>query len=65
MGIGNWIGDIPTSIKSQYLYNYIIKEVKNIYINTGHNLEDIPKKFMMDFEASLIKVFKKILIILK
>ena len=50
---------IMTTFKSKYLYNYIINEVKRIYINTRHKLDIFLKKFMMAFEASLLKVFKK------
>ena len=49
---------IPTTGKSYYLYKEIFQDIKNIYINTGHKIEDFPKDFMMDFEKSMIKAIK-------
>ena len=49
---------IPTTGKSEYLYEQIFNHIKKIYLDTGHNLDDIPNNIMIDFESSLIKVVK-------
>ena len=51
---------IPATGKSEYLYEQIFNQVRKIYLESGHNINDIPKKIMIDFESSLIKVVKSI-----
>ena len=51
---------IPSTGKSEYLYEQIFNQVRKIYLDSGHNINDIPKNIMIDFESSLIKVVKSI-----
>ena len=36
--------------KSEYLYEIIFKDIKNILIDNGINLKNIPTNFMQDFK---------------
>ena len=49
---------ISTTSKSEYLYEQIFNHIKKIYLDTGHNIDDIPKNIMIDFESRLLKVVK-------
>ena len=49
---------IPTSGKSEYLYNMIFNNVKKIIIASNINLSDIPKYIMADFEVGLQRALK-------
>ena len=49
---------IPLTGKSLFMYNEILNEVKKIIEDTGINIENIPKRFMLDFEVSLQKAVK-------
>ena len=44
--------------KSEYLYDIIFKDIKNILIDNGINIKNIPKNFMLDFEKGLINSVK-------
>ena len=50
---------IPLTGKSEFLYNEILKEVKNIIENSSVKIENIPNRFMLDFEVALQKSVKK------
>ena len=75
LNIGAFIPDIneifpillmPTSGKSEVLYDNIFKDIKNILFENNINLSNIKNKFMIDFEVplqnSLKNNFDKILI---
>ena len=49
---------IPTTGKSEYLYNMIFNDVKKIIIDANINLSDIPKYIMADFEVGLQRALK-------
>ena len=50
---------IPTTGKSEFLYNSIFIEVKKIIENFGISLKNIPSRFMQDFEVSLQNAVRK------
>ena len=50
---------IPMSGKSEYLYNSIFKDIKNIITDYGFDLQKLPNKFMADFEKPLQNAIKK------
>ena len=50
---------VPTTGRSEYLYDKIIKNIISIYEDTGHKIKDFPKFFMMDFESAMQKAVKK------
>ena len=45
--------------KSEYLYDAIFIDIKKIMKDNGINVENIPKKFMLDFEKGLMNAVKK------
>ena len=47
--------------KSEYLYDVIFIDIKKIMKDNGINIENIPKKFMLDFEKDLMNAVKKTL----
>ena len=49
---------IPTTGKSEYLYNLIFNDIKIIIIEAKININSIPKYFMIDFEIGLQKAVK-------
>ena len=49
--------------KSEYLYDVIFIDIKKIMKDNGINIENIPKKFMLDFEKGLMNAVKKTLMI--
>ena len=49
---------IPTTGKSEYIYDKIIKNVISIYEDTDHSINGFPKYFMMDFEGAMQKAIK-------
>ena len=62
LNIGAFIPDIneifpillmPTSGKSEVLYDNIFKDIKNILFENNINLSNITNKFMIDFEVAL------------
>ena len=50
---------IPMSGKSEYLYNCIFNDVKNIIKEYGYDITNITKNFMVDFEKPLQTAIKK------
>lgn len=51
---------IPMSGKSEYLYNCIFNDVKNIIKDYGYDITNITKNNMVDFEKPLQTAIKKI-----
>ena len=49
---------IPITGKSQYIYDCIFKDIKKILEDNGINQNDIPIKFMIDFEKGLQNALK-------
>lgn len=49
---------IPTTGKTEYLYNHIFNDIKLILKDANYNLEDVTKYFMLDFEVGLQKAIK-------
>ena len=47
---------IPATSKSEYIYDKIFKDVKDILLDNKINISSIPRYIMVDFEKSLIKV---------
>ena len=50
---------IPTTSKSEYIYDKIFKDVKDILLDNKINISSIPRYIMVDFEKSLIKSIEK------
>jgi len=44
---------IPMLGKSEYLYNCIFNDIKNIIKDYGYDITNITKNFMVDFEKPL------------
>jgi hypothetical protein len=51
---------VPTTSKSEFIYNKIFNGAKNIIIENNIWIKNIPNKIMVDFEKSLINAIKKI-----
>lgn len=49
---------IPTTGKTEYLYNLIFNDIKIILKDANINIEDVTKYFMIDFEVGLQKAIK-------
>ena len=52
---------IPTTGKSEYLYDKIFNDIKNILIENKIDFKKITDQYMLDFEKSLQILFAKIL----
>ena len=50
---------IPTTSKSEYIYDKIFNDIQNILLENKISRKNIPDKVMVDFEKSLINVIKK------
>ena len=50
---------IPTTGKSEYLYNKIFCDIKNIFIENKIDYKKIADKYMLDFEKSLQNAIRK------
>lgn len=50
---------IPVSSKSEFIYNKIFRDIKDILSDKGFNLDEMPNKFMIDFEVALQHSIKK------
>ena len=48
---------IPTTGKSQYLYENIFEDIKKILEDNKINYKNLTKQYMLDFEPSLQKSF--------
>lgn len=49
---------IPTTGESEFLYNDIMHEIKKIIEDLGYKIENLPNKYMLDFEKSLQNAVK-------
>ena len=50
---------VPTTSKSEFIYDKIFKDVKDILLDNKINISSIPHYIMVDFEKSLIKSIEK------
>ena len=50
---------VPTTSKTEYIYNQIFNDIKNIIRENNLPPKSIPNKVMVDFEKSLINAIKK------
>ena len=56
---------IPTTGKTQYLYENILTNIKKILLDNNIKIENITKQFLMDFEPSLQNAVRKIFVNVK
>ena len=50
---------IPVTAKSEFIYDKIFSDIKSILNDNGFNINDLPNKFMIDFEKALQRSIKK------
>ena len=50
---------IPVSSKSEFIYNKIFRDIKDILTDKSFNIVELQNKFMIDFEVTLQHSIKK------